>query len=84
MCKDGIGKSVPRVGLPRLRNFVNVYRIPGIETIPFTRNYRTDFLNYRRSVKSPIFFLKKSSLKNVPCANIRNCLVRCCDRTHFK
>ena len=36
----------------------------------------------RRSVKSLIFFLKKSSLKNVPCANIQNCLVRCCDRTH--
>ena len=38
------------------------------------------------SVKSLIFFLKKkkNSLKKVPCVNIRNCLVGCFDRTHFK
>ena len=37
----------------------------------------------RQISKITIFFLK-NSLKNVLCAKIRNSLVGCCDRTHFK
>ena len=40
-------------------------QIPEIESIPFTRNNSTDFFHDGRSVKSPIFFLKRT-LKNVP------------------
>ena len=55
-------------------------RVPVTETIPFTRNFQTDFFPVCSSVKSPIFSLKKA-LKNVP---QKLFLVRCCDRTCFK
>ena len=42
-----------------------------------------NFFHYPRSLKSPIFFLTKNSLKNVLCPNARNCLVWCCYRTLF-
>ena len=72
------------VGLPRLQNFVNVYtNFRNRNNSVHTQYTILNFFHYRRSVKSPYFSLK-SSLKTVPCENIQNCLVRCCDRTHFK
>ena len=56
------------VGLPHLRNLVNVYTSSLTETIPFTRNFQIYFffiMQLRKIVLNP--------LKNVPCANIDNC-----------
>ena len=47
-------------------------QVPVTETILFTRNFQTDFFPLCSSVKSPIFSQK--TLKNVPFANIQNCL----------
>ena len=80
-----ISFSFCTLGLPRLRNFVNVYtNSRNRNDSVYTQLPYWFLFHYSSSVKSPIFFLKKSSLKNVPCANIRNCLVRRWDRTHFK
>ena len=81
-----IEKAQPRmpVGLPRLRNLVNVYTSLITETMPFTHYFQIDFFPLCSSVKSPIFLTKKTPLKNVPCAIIRKLfLVGCCDRTHI-
>ena len=40
-----------------------------------------NFFHCCRLLKSSIFFLNKNSLKNIPCPNIRNNLVKCCYRT---
>ena len=75
-------QSFHTVELQRLRNLVNGCT---------SSNNRNDsvytelpdfiFFSLCGSVKSPIFFLEK---RTVPCANILNDLVGCCDRTHFK
>ena len=72
------------VGLPRLRNLVNVYTSSSNRNGSVYMELPDLIFSLCRSVKSPIFFLKKTLLKNERCANIRNCLVGCCDRTHFK
>ena len=72
-----------KIGLPRLRNLVNVYTSFSNRNDSVYTVFPDLFFSLCKSVKSPIYFLKKT-LKNVPCANIQNCLVGCCDRTHFK
>ena len=68
------------LGLPCLRNLVTVYTSSNNRNDSIYTELPDLIFSACRSIKSPIFFLEKL----VPCANIRNCLVGCCDRTHFK
>ena len=67
LLKDGMNElldrymdlnNVPEVGLPHLRNLVNVYTSSSNINEPFTRNFQIDFFSLFRSVKSLIFSLK--------------------------
>ena len=68
------------VGLPRLQNLVNVYT---------SSNYGNDSV-YTELPDLFFFTMQIGKIAHIfpkkllPCANIRNSLVGCCDRTHFK
>ena len=49
---------------------------------PFTQKSRLNF--FIMQIGKIVDIIPKNYLKNLPCANIRNCLDGCCDRTHFK
>ena len=74
MCEQSLGLSC-------LQNMVNVYTSSNnLNDSVYTELSDLIFFSLCRSVKSLIFFPEKL----VPCVNIQNCLVGCCDRTHFK
>ena len=67
----------PQLGLPRLRNFVNT-KFVNVYTSSTNRNDPVytelpDLIIFIMQIgKIANIFPKKTSLKNVPCANIRN------------
>ena len=71
------------VGLPHLRNLVNVYLSSSNRNDSIYTEFPDLIFLIRQISKITLFFLK-NSLKNVLCAKGRNCLVGCCDRIHFK
>ena len=72
------------LGLPRLRNLVNVYTSSSNRNAYVYTELPDLILFIMQIGKIADIFPKKTLLKNLPCQNIRNCLVGCCDRTHFK
>ena len=63
-----------------LRNLVKVYTSSNNRNDSVYTELPDLIFSLCRSVKSLIFLLEKLE----PCAYIQNCLVGCCDRTHFK
>ena len=71
---------VCRVGLPHLRNLVNFYMSSNNRNDSLYTELADLIFLIMQIGKSLKFFLEKL----VPCVNIPNCLVGCCNRTHFK
>ena len=67
------------VGLPRLRNLVNVYTSSSKRNNSIYTKLPDRFFSLCRSVNSQIFFLKKKLS-----ANTRNWLVGCCDDCNIR
>ena len=71
------------LGLPRLRNSVKIYTSSSNQNDSVYTEL-PDLIFFIMQIGKIADIFPKKLLKNVPCANIGNCLVGCCNRTHFK